>query len=112
MSYERTAFNELMPSTVSISTRTSHNNYGEATYGTAVTYRARVVNRSGWARNMAGENVEVRTVCWVASTGTISISDRITLPGGATPPIVLVESFPDDDGTHHHKLSLGWSRDA
>ena len=109
MAFERTEFLALMPSTISISTRTSHSNYGEATYGSAVTYRARVVDKSGWVRNAAGENVEVRTICWVASTGSIDISDRITLPGGATPPIVMGERFPDDQGSHHHKLSLGWS---
>lgn len=96
-----------MPSTVSISTRASHNSYGEPSFGSATNYRARVVNKSGFVRSPSGENVEVRTVCWVASTGTIDISDRITLPDGTTPQIVMVERFPDQDGTHHHKLSLG-----
>ena len=109
MAFERTAFLALMPHTVTISTRSSHNNYGEASYGTGVTYRARVVNRSGWVRNMAGEKVEVRTVVWMASTGTIDTSDRITLPDNTTPPIVKVARFPDGDGTHHHQLWLGWT---
>ena len=107
MSFERNEFLALMPSTVTISTRSSHNNYGEPSFGGGTTYRARIVNKAGFVRAADGETVEVTTVCWVASTGTIDISDRITLPDGTTPQILMVERFPDQDGTHHHKLSLG-----
>lgn len=107
MSFERAEFLALMPSTVSISTRSGHSNYGEPSFGTATSYRARVVNKAGFVRTPSGESVEVTSVCWVASTGTIDISDRITLPDGTTPQIVMVERYPDGDGTHHHRLSLG-----
>lgn len=107
MSFERNEFLALMPSTVTISTRSGHSNYGEPSFGSGTSYRARVVNKSGFVRNAQGENVEVTSICWVASTGSIDISDRITLPDGTTPQIVMVERFPDGDGTHHHKLSLG-----
>lgn len=116
MSFE-SAFLELMPSTVTISTRSSHNSYGEASYGSGTSYRARVVAQTGFVRAAGGfglsghfETVEVRTVVWIASTGVITTDDRITLPDGTTPPIVAVERYPDEDGTHHHKLMLGWVR--
>lgn len=109
MSFE-SAFIDLMPSTVTISTRTTHNNYGEPSYGSGTSYRARIVNKPEFVRGADGEVIEVRTVVWMRSTGTIDASDRITLPDGTTPPILAVARFPDDDGTHHHRLSLGWSR--
>lgn len=108
MAFERAAFLALMPHTVTISTRASHNNYGEPSYGSGTSYRARVLNAPAFKRGAGGETVEIQTTVWVASTGTISVDDRITLPDGTTPPIVLVERVPDEDGTHHHKLGLGW----
>lgn len=109
MAFERTDFLALMPSTVSISTRASHNSYGEPSFGTATNYRARIVNAPGFVRDPFGESVLINTIVWVASTGTIDVSDRVALPDGTTPPIVLVERYPDGDGTHHHKLSLGYT---
>ncbi len=100
---------ELMPSTVSISTRASHSNYGEPTYSTvSVKYRARVVAMPGFVRNAAQEVVEVRTQVWLASTKAFDTKARITLPDGTSPPIVKSEVYPDQFGNHHVKLFLGW----
>lgn len=108
MSFE-TAFIDLMNSTVTISTRTTANNYGEFSYGSGTSYRARIVDKPEFVRTETGEVIETRTVCWIRSTGnTVTVDDRITLPGGATPPIVAVERYPDEDGPHHIKLILGY----
>ena len=83
-----TTFLSLMDSTVKVSTRTSHSNYGEATFtGSTVSYRARIVTELGYTRNAEGEEVGYGTVAWIRSTGAVSItaSDRITLPTGAAP---------------------------
>lgn len=102
-------FLELMPSTVSISTRTAHNNYGEATYSTVVTkYRARVVAAPRFVRTASQEVVEIATEVWVASTKAIDTKAKITLPDGTTPPIVTADTYPDQFGNHHVKLGLGY----
>lgn len=100
----------LMPSTVKISTRSGHNNYGEPTFAaTTTSYRARIVEKREFVRTATGETLEQTHVLWIRSTGATSITtdDRITLPDGTTPQILSVELYPDTDGEHHRKLTLG-----
>ena len=105
-----TQFLSMMNSTVTVSTRASHNSYGEATYSTSsATYRARIVEKPGFIREAAGETIQFSHTLWIRSTGSVSITatDRITLPDGTKPPIVAVERYPDDEGEHHVKVMLG-----
>lgn len=110
MSFERSAFQSLMPSTVIRSTRTGHSNYGAPTFSTTTTkIRARVVDKPGMVRNTEGEDVAYRTIVWAASTSaTIQPSDRFTLPDGTSPPLLAVERYPDQSGPHHVKLFFGY----
>lgn len=106
-----TSLLELMPSTVKVSTRTTHNNYGEASFATTTSsYRARVVSKPGYLRTAEGEEISYAHIAWIRSTGAVSItaSDRITLPDGSTPPVVGVERYPDQDGAHHVKVMFGY----
>lgn len=109
MAFERTVYASMMPSTVQRSTRSGHSNYGSPTYSTTITrIRARVVAKPGFVRNQTGEDVAFHTVAWLASTGTLDISDRYQLPDGTAPPVVNLERYPDEDGTYYHKLFFGW----
>jgi hypothetical protein len=104
-------FGDMLPHTVTISTRASHNNYGEATFSTSGrSYAARVVLAPKFVRGANGEDVQIAGHVWVASTRNITVDDRITIPvtGSSRPPIVAVERYPDEDGTFHHKLTLGY----
>lgn len=101
----------LMTSTIKISTRTTHNNYGEPAFASSTSsYRARIVEQPGYVRSDEGEEVSYSHVMWVASTGSVSItvSDRITLPGGTVRPVKAVERYSDEDGPHHVKVYLGY----
>lgn len=110
MSFEAASYLEFMPSTVSIQTRAGSNNYGEPSVSTTVTkYRARITFQPHEMRRAGGEVVAVKNICWVASTGTINATDKITLPDGSTPTILAVQTPMDADGNHHNKLMLGWS---
>lgn len=109
MAFE-SAFLQLMPSTVKVSTRSGHNAYGEPTFAATTTnYRARIVEKRDFIRTGTGETLETSHVLWVRSTGATSITtdDRITLPDGTTPQILMVEQYPDVDGEHHRKVILG-----
>lgn len=100
----------MMTSTVTVSTRSSHNNYGEASYSTSsVSYRARIVEKPGFTRAANGEEVGYSHTLWVRSTGSVSITvtDKITLPDGTAPPVVAVERLPDESGPNHCKVHLG-----
>lgn len=103
-------FLEMMPHTVVVSTRTGHSAYGTAAYSTSgSTYRARVVTKPGFVRTSQGETVEARTVAWIASTGTITVDDKVTLPDGTSPPLALVERYADEDGNNHCKVTFRWT---
>lgn len=103
-------FLSLMNSTVTISTRTSHNAYGEPTYGSGTGYRARIMAKDGFARTATGETIEFHTVVWVATTKAFGTDDRLALPDGTTPQVVSVERPFDEDGSQHHaKFLLGHS---
>lgn len=96
------AFLGLMNSTVTVSTRASHNNYGEPSYGSGSTYRARINAKTGFVRTAEGETIEFNTVVWVASTKAFTADDKITLPDGSAPQVLAVERPFDEDGTQHH----------
>lgn len=105
------AFLSFMDSTITVTTRASHNNYGEASYSTSsATYRARIVEKPGFVRSANGEEVGYSHTLWVRSTGSVSITvtDKIALPDGTAPPIVAVERYPDDEGEHHCKVHMGY----
>lgn len=104
-------FLEMLPHTVVVSTRTGHNNYAQPTWSTSgSTYRARIVHKPSFLRGLRGETMEVGAVIWVASTGTISVHDKVTLSDGTSPELAYVERVPDEDGTYFHKLYLKHSQ--
>jgi len=109
VSFEK-AFRSLMTTTIRVSTRAGHTNYGAPTWAaTASTFAARVVDKPGFVRNDQGEDVAYRSVAWLASTGgSLVVDNRYTLPDGTSPPVVMIERYPDDRGAHHVKLFFGY----
>lgn len=105
-----TQFLTMMDSTIKISTRSGHDQYGAATFGaTTYSHRARIVEERGYVRGAGDETIEFKSVLWARSTGSTRIvaTDRVTLPDGTTPPIVSVERYPDESGPNHVKIYLG-----
>jgi len=100
-----TKFEALMPDTVTVSTLSglSTDGYGTATFGSATTYKARVVREQTLVRTLQGTEEMADTTVYIASTSTFAASALITLPGSLTPPLLALEAFPDKDGIHHLK---------
>ena len=103
-------FLDLMTQTVTIEPYTGQNASGEASYGTAVSYSARVVGKSRMVRNITGQEVvSSKTVYLYGASLSFSVKDRVTLPSGnvpQTPPMIAVSQFPDDEGNHHSALYM------
>lgn len=100
----------MMDATIKVSTRTTHNNYGEPSFASSTaTYSARVVEKPGYLRTGDQEAVAYSHTAWVASTGTVSItvSDRLTY-NGTVFQVMGVERYPDEDGPHHVKVLFGY----
>jgi len=104
----RPAFLTLLKQTLQQAVLDSRDDYGNPTFGFGVSYPCRVVARLTRVRSFSGEEVVARTVAWVASTSRFGPEDEYTLPDGTMPPLLSVETFPDETGTiHHQKLFFG-----
>lgn len=94
----------LMPHTVTVAPWVSQNAYGEASYGSAVSYTARIQGKMQMIRDATGvERVSTVTV-YVATTASIGPKDKLTLPSGwtpASPSIIAIQRVSDESGDHH-----------
>lgn len=112
-----TAWLDCMPQTVTLEPFSDRDDYGEPVYGTAATYRARVVYQTEMIVDQRIGSAELETTSnghvWFGpptlnlSSGvppTVTAEDRITLPDGTQPNIMRVDRFPDEDGNHHTKV--------
>jgi hypothetical protein len=102
-------FLDLMPDTVTYRAVTSRDNYGLPSYGSASSYRARVVYKTLRTTSMSsGQEVLAAGEVWLAGTPSPpDIDDKITLPDGSTPKILNFERFTDEAGVHHTKILFG-----
>lgn len=104
-----TAFEALMPDTVTVKTLSglSTDGRGTPTYGTASTYTARVSRMQQLVRTFEGTEEVAHTVVWIKSTSTFAAASQITLPDGTTPNLLSLSAIPDQDGIHHLKAWFG-----
>lgn len=93
---------ELMPSTVTVADLSSVDAYGEAVFGTATSYRARIEPKPTLIRNFQGEEVVASATIYLACTTAVSATAEVTLPDGSTPPLQQVAHHYETDGTIHH----------
>jgi len=97
----------LCQQTVTVEPYASQDAYGAETYGSPVTYQARVVGKVRRITAASGEErVSTVTVYLVDSTG-LTTRDRVTLPDGWTPSqptILAVARVPDASGAEHEVL--------
>lgn len=101
-----TELEALMPHSVTVKTLSSFSTdgYGVPTWSSGTAVTARVVARQELVRTLEGTEETATTVVYLASTGSINPSDRFVLPDGTTPTLLAVQSFPDEDGTHHYQI--------
>lgn len=96
------ALRDLMQDTVSIEPYTGQNVNQEDTYGASVDYTCRVVGKRKIVRKPDGQEAVSNAQAWLDRIVAIDPRSRVTLPSRFTPqqpPILMVESLPDEDGT-------------
>lgn len=104
------ALRSLLNQVVTLSTMTSMDSYGAATYGTAKTYKCRVENVQRYIKADGRDILSNATVyVGLTSTGgspprTLAPTGKIVLPDGTSPGILKVDENPDADGTRHHTV--------
>lgn len=103
-------FRDFMPHTVAIEPYSSQNSYGEATYGTAVNYPARVEMKSRRIAGSGGVEIAARGRVFLGTTTVPTAKDRITLPASfmpTQPPILDACPVNDERGIHHVVVFIG-----
>ena len=105
-------FEDMLSSTVTIAPLTSHDRYGAATYGTAVSYKARISYQQHWIRRRDEQPIQSRGEVWTNGVTAINTDAKLTLPAGSpgnlTPPILDVQQPTDENGNiHHTKIIFG-----
>lgn len=82
-------------------------NYGAAVYATPATYKARIIRKPTRVRDIDGHEVVARGKVWLLGKPLVTTQDKIELPDGTSPPIIQVETFPDQSDDHHTCLYFG-----
>ena len=99
----------LTNQTVTIAPWVSKDQYGDNTYGTAVTYKCREEATLRKILNRYGEEVINTSIVFLPptyidasgnrQTTTVGYYDKITLTNGSTPVILRIDKVPDLDGS-------------
>ena len=98
-------FSDLLLQTITIEPFVGHDGYGNTTYGTAVSYFARVVGKRQLIRDMKGQEVTSEVTVYLLSNVAVDPKSRITLPSDfvpTQPPILATGRYPDESGEIHH----------
>jgi len=98
---------DLMPHLVDHAEYAGRADYGAVSYGSPVSYTARVTYKNQRVRIADGSEVVARGTVWIAGTPSIDPEDQITLPDDSTPPILSVEKYADEDGDLFVKVFFG-----
>lgn len=101
------AFRRLMTQKVVVSSKSTYNSYGEATYGAGTTYRAAVVGDMTRVIDATGQEVPTRMTCYLMTHASIRPEDNVQLSTGdvgsteswaTNPTIVSVGRYPFTNG--------------
>lgn len=109
------AFGPLMTQRVTIAPRTGYDSYGNAAYGTDVTYQCAVVGEMKLIRTARGQEAPSKQAIYLMSAAAIRPEDRVTLSTGDVnsteeyaihPPILAVGRYPFTTGQWFTQLFL------
>ena len=105
-----------MPDVISYQVAGAVDSYGDITFGSVQTYRARIVGQQKMVTSFEGNEVTSNHTVYVAGVIIAQPQDRITISTGIVnstqesainPVIVGAARVPDQRGTHHSTLYLG-----
>jgi hypothetical protein len=104
-----TQFAEMMTDTIVFNAQSAIDKYGKKTFGgSTTTASGRIVFETRLMKDMEGQDiVSTGRVYLYGPYASITLGDKITLPSGATPVIVAVETKKDTGGNHHTVIHFG-----
>jgi len=72
--------------------------YGDSSFGTPTSYKARIVRKPRMVRSSTGEDVVSMATIYLADESGVTVKDRVTMPDGSKPLILSIGGFPDRNG--------------
>jgi hypothetical protein len=96
-------YKDLATDEVELAQFLSRDEYGAPSYGSPVTYTARVVYNSRQVHDAKGNLRMSQGFVWMEYLATLTEEDQITLPDGSTPEILMVNKYIG----HHSKVTFG-----
>lgn len=109
------AWRSMMRQTLTVAPKTGRDSAGDATYGTAVEYRCRLVGKRKQVRMPNGQEVTSHQTAYLYTDDVIDPQSKVTLSTadvGSTeahsisPPILQTGRYPDDMGFSHSVIYL------
>lgn len=97
---------DLMTDKVTVEAFLMRDSYGQAAYGSPMTYAARVNYSNHYVRTAEGEQVVARGYAIINRTDPISTMDRITLADGSTPLILVSNAETDETGPIYVRIDF------
>ena len=99
-------FLDMMPHTVSVERFLGRADDGKASFGPPTDYRARVNMKTHNVLNAMNQLVVANGMAWLATVDPIKADDRITLPDGSKPIILVANVTPDENGDAYTRLDF------
>jgi hypothetical protein len=104
--FDSANFLEMMPDTVVFNATASNDKYGKKTFSaTNINVRCRLIDDTVLVKNSEGQDiVSVGRAILAGNYDTLTLGHKLTLPSGATPVIVKIDSKNDTSATTHHTV--------
>jgi hypothetical protein len=104
--FDSANFLEMMPDTITFNATTATDKYGKKTFGGGnISVRCRLVDDTVLVKDSEGQDiVSVGRAYLAGDYSTLTLGHKITLPNGATPVIVKIDSKNDTSATVHHTV--------
>jgi hypothetical protein len=104
--FDSANFLEMMPDTVIFNATTATDKYGKKTFGGGnISVRARIVDDVVLIKDAEGQDIVSAGRAYLAGDySTLTLGHKMTLPSGATPVIVKIDSPNDTNATAHHTV--------
>lgn len=102
---------DLFNRTVTIAPYASQTTAGKPSYGSAVSYSARVVMKDVGVRTLEGTTIIGKGTVYLPGVYVVTTRDKLTLPSGvlspSTPPILSVSVTDDEMGGSYTTMVIG-----
>lgn len=99
-------FYKMMPDTITVTAASTMDKYGKQSFAaTGTSYRCRLVFENRMIRDDDGREVlEAGRAIIYGAAPTVTVRDRLSLPGGKMPLVTSVATIKDETEANHHTV--------